>query len=289
MLDIAAGAGQQTLDIARRVGPTGQVLATDISPRILALARERLQRAGLHGVSTRVADAQALGLDGADFDAAVCRLGLMFCHQPLAALASVRSALRPGGRFGAVVFGAPAGNPCITILMQTALQHAGLPPPAPFAPGTLLSLGRPGAMADLLQAAGFTGIEVRAVQATMQLPSRQHYVDFVRSAGLPVMALLAPLPAAAQRAAWDDIAGQLDRFRQAGGWSGPNELLLCTAVRPAHGTAHGRAHDTAYGTVVGTAVGTVDGTSQDTPQHTADGRAQATPQGTLQGTPQDAT
>lgn len=232
VLDIAAGAGQQTLDIARRIGPTGQVLATDISPRILALARDRLQRSGMDSVSTRVADAEALGLDGAGFDAAVCRLGLMFCQQPRAALASAWSALRPGGRFGAVVFAAPAGNPCITLLMQTALRHAGLAPPAPFAPGTLLSLGRPGLMAELLHTAGFTGIEVRAVQAPMQLPSRQHYIDFVRSAGLPVMALLAPLSAAAQRAAWHDIAEQLDRFSGPGGWQGPNELLLCTAVRP---------------------------------------------------------
>ena len=41
VLDIAAGAGDQTLDIAQRIGPGGAVLATDISPRILALAQDR--------------------------------------------------------------------------------------------------------------------------------------------------------------------------------------------------------------------------------------------------------
>ena len=233
VLDIAAGAGQQTLDIAQRVGPAGQVLATDISPRILALARARLRQAGLPGVSTRVADAEALGLAGAGFDAAICRLGLMFCRHPAAALAGARAALRPGGRLGAVVFSTPAANPCIAILMQTALRHAGLAPPDPFAPGSLLSLGRPGLMDELLRAAGFTGIEVRAVPATLQLPSARHYIDFVRSAGLPVMALLAPLPAARQAEAWRDIAGQLARFDGPAGWRGPNELLLCTATRPA--------------------------------------------------------
>ena len=232
VLDIAAGAGEQTLDIARRVGPTGYLLATDISPGILALAREKLRRAGLDKVATQVADAESLGLADAGFDAAVCRLGLMFCRQPLDALTGAWSALRPGGRFGAVVFSAPAGNPCLAIMVSTAMRHAGLAPASPFAPGSLLSLGQPGLMAELLRAAGFTGIEVRAVAAPMQLPSRQHYIDFVRSAGLPIMALLAPLSAAAQRDAWQDIADQLDQFNTPAGWCGPNELLLCTAQRP---------------------------------------------------------
>jgi len=237
VLDIAAGAGDQTLDIARRVGPTGHVLATDISPRILALAREKLRRAGLDGVSTRIADAEALGLADAGFDAVVCRMGLMLCRKPSAALAGAWSALQRGGRFGAVVFSAPAGNPYVAIMVSTAMRHAGLAPASSFAPGTLLSLGQPGLMAELLSAAGFTDIHVRAVQAPMQLPSREHYIDFVRSAGLAIMALLAPLPAAAQRDAWQDITHQLGRFTVSAGWQGPHELLLCIATRPDRGSS----------------------------------------------------
>lgn len=237
VLDIAAGAGDQTLDILRRIGPSGQVLATDISPRVLALATEKLRRAGFDGVPTRVADAQALGLAGAGFDAAVCRLGLMFCQAPLAALTGIRSALRPGGRFAALVFSAPPGNPCIAIMASTALRHAGRAPVSPFEPGSLLSLGQPGLLAARLASAGFAAIDVRAIAAPMRLPSCQNYIDFVRSAGLPIMAILAPLSAAAQREAWQDIALQLDRFATAGGWEGPNELLLCSATRPRHDAA----------------------------------------------------
>src|SRR5215813_10699764 len=40
VLDIAAGTGEQTLAAARRVGPTGAVLATDIAPQMLTLAAE---------------------------------------------------------------------------------------------------------------------------------------------------------------------------------------------------------------------------------------------------------
>ena len=232
VLDVAAGAGGQTLDIARRVGATGYVLATDISPQILALAQENARSAGLTQVKTQLADAQALNLAGSEFDAAVCRLGLMFCQSPLDALNGVRKALKPGGRFSAVVFSQPQNNPCITIMMSTALKAAGLSPKPPFEPGTLLSLGRPGLLARLLGDAGFIDIDVRPVQAPFRVPTSQHYIDFVRSSGSPIMAILASLPPQAQDEAWQDMADQLDVFMIDTGWVGPNELLLCSATAP---------------------------------------------------------
>jgi len=233
VLDIAAGAGNQTLDIARRVGASGHVLATDISAHSLVLAQEKLRAAGFDRVETRVADAQALDLSGARFDAAIFRLGLMFCRAPLDALRGVRAALKPGGHFSALVFSGPQGNPCIAILVSTAMRHAGLCQASASEPGTLLSLGQTGLLAELLDAAGFVDIEVRAVSAPMRLPTCQDYIDFVRTAGLPIMAILAPLSAVAQAAAWRDMAAQLDQFNTSTGWVGPNELLLCAATRPA--------------------------------------------------------
>lgn len=232
VLDIAAGAGDQTLDMARRVGPQGHVLATDISARMLTLAQENLRAASLANVETRLADAQALGLAGADFDAAVCRLGLMFCPAPCDALTAIRAALKPGGRLSAVVFSQPQSNPCLAIMMSTALKHAGLPARPPFEPGTLLSLGKPGLLARLLEDTGFVDIEVWPVAAPFFASSGQHYLDFVRASGSPIIEILARLPAPAQDAAWDDMAKQLHAFTTPTGWVGPNELLLCSAVSP---------------------------------------------------------
>ena len=232
VLDIAAGAGDQTQDIALRVGPQGRVLATDISAAILALAADNARAAGLRHVDTRVADAQALGLEGAGFDAAVCRLGLMFCHAPLEALRAARSALKPGGRFSALVFSQPQHNPCLGMMMATALRHAGSAPRSPYAPGTLMSLGEPGLLARLLHTAGFVDIEMQTIDAPFRLPTSRDYVDFVRTSGTPIIEILAPLPVSAQSAAWDDMAEQLKLFNTPTGWSGPNELLLCAATSP---------------------------------------------------------
>jgi ubiquinone/menaquinone biosynthesis C-methylase UbiE len=229
VLDVAAGAGGQTLAVAQRVGTGGYVLATDLSAEILALARANLLGAGLHNVETRVADAQALNLAGGAFDAAVCRMGLMFCAQPRSALAEIRSALRPSGRLAAVVFSGPQTNPCVAILLATARRHAGLSGTTPYRPGMLFSLGKPGLMAQLLEEEGFSDIAVRPVAAPFRLPTATHYVNFIRSSASPVMEILAPLSERAKAVAWDDMAAQLSVFDGPDGWEGPNELLLCSA------------------------------------------------------------
>lgn len=232
VLDVAAGAGDQTLDIVRRIGPDGRVLATDLSGRMVDQARARMRAAGLAQVECRVADAQALGLDGAGFDAAVCRLGLMFCASPAQALASIRAALAPGGRLSLLAFSAAERNPCVAILMRTARRHAGLPPADPYAAGGLTSLGAPGHLATLLTAAGFKQVTVRAIDAPFRLPSCDDYLSFVREAGSPAIDLLRTLPAAAQDAAWADIRAQLAVFTTPQGWVGPNALLLGCATNP---------------------------------------------------------
>jgi len=237
VLDVAAGAGDQSLDIAARVGLCGRLLITDLSAGILTLAEQKLRAAGYKQVEARRADAQHLNMRGADFDAAVCRLGLMFCNSPLLALQGIHEALVPGGRFSGLVFAGPERNPCIATLGATAMRHAGLASASPFKPGTLMSLGQPGLLHSVLAAAGFVDIEIRALDAPMRLPSVKHYLDFVQAAGLPIMAILAPLPTAVQAAAWQDIEAQLLRFNSADHWVGPNELLLCTATRPMLGPA----------------------------------------------------
>ena len=238
VLDIAAGAGDQTLDIARRVGSKGLVLATDISPGILALAKKNAELAGLTQISTQVADAHSLGLAGTNFDAAVCRLGLMFCRSPLEALLQIRAALRPQGRFSALVFGAPGNNPCLTITFATARRHAALggavvgQVSSPFDPGSLMSLGKPGLLQELVQTAGFIDVAIQVVPASFVARSAAHYVDFLRTSASPLIEVLAPLSDSEKQATWCDMTEQLRVFDVPGGWLGPNELLKCIAVSP---------------------------------------------------------
>jgi len=231
VLDVAAGAGEQTLDIARRVGPTGGVVATDLSPAILAFTQQHAARDGLHQVRTQVADGEALPFESACFDAAVCRLGLMLFLDPLQGLREMHRVCKPGAGVCTMVFSRPERNPCITLLMATALKHAGLPPRDPFQPGGLLSLGRPGAADALFRQAGFKDVASTTMDAPFHLPSAAHYLDFVRSAASPIQQILGRLAPPAAEAAWADMEAQLARFQTDAGWVGPNELLLTAARR----------------------------------------------------------
>jgi SAM-dependent methyltransferase len=231
VLDVAAGAGDQTLDIAQRVGPKGRVLATDLSEVILALAQENARQAGFSNVQILAADGEDLPVEHASFDAVVCRLGLMLFPAPLHGLRSMYRALRPGGGICTMVFSRPDRNPCLGILMSTALKHAGQPARDPFQPGGLLSLGKPGLADELFRAVGFQNIASTALEAPFRLPTARHYLDFVRSSASPIQQILARLTPEAATAAWAEMEERLGVFTTVHGWVGPNELLLTAAKR----------------------------------------------------------
>ncbi len=232
VLDVAAGAGDQTLDIAERGGPTGSVLATDLSPAILEFAKEKARRAGYGNVETQAADGENLNVPDAGFDAAICRLGLMFFPDPGKGLREMFRALKPGGRACAMVFSTPDKNPCVSILVSTALKHAGLPPRDPYQPGGLLSLGRPGLIDDLFRQAGFSSVATTKIMAPFRLPSVKNYLDFIGTSASPILQILERLDEAARDAAWAEIEGKLSAFNTPGEWEGPNELLLTVGRRP---------------------------------------------------------
>jgi len=230
VLDVAAGAGDQTLDIAERVGPAGTVLATDISPSILQFARENARRAGYRNIDVYLADGERLGVPRI-FDAAICRLGLMFYPDPLGGLREIFDALKPGGRACTLVFSEATRNPCIMTTMATALKHTGRTYSDPDTPGGLFSLGKPGAIESLFDRAGFKQVRTITLPAPMKLPSAEHYVDFIRTSAGPIRDIIAPLDAHARQVAWDEMTQRLACFDTREGWEGPNELLLTAGTR----------------------------------------------------------
>src|SRR5215510_3673732 len=171
VLDVAAGTGDQTILAARRVGPTGSVLATDIAADMLTIAAEAAIQAGLSNVTTHVMDAQQVDLEAQSFDAAISRLGLMFIPDLHRALAGIRRALRPGGRFAAIVVSSAEKNPYIALPLEIACRRARRPISALEKIG-MFSLGSPAVLEDVLTKGGFSNVTVQVIPIRRWYPSR---------------------------------------------------------------------------------------------------------------------
>jgi SAM-dependent methyltransferase len=231
VLDVAAGAGGQTLAAARRVGPDGHVLATDISSNILAFAERSAREAGLGNVETQVVDGEQLGVAPGTFDAVISRVGFIYFPDQHAAFAGMRRALRPGGRLAGIVYSTPEANGFFSIPVAVIRRWAQLPAPVQGQPGPF-SLGAPGVIEAALGQAGFTDVEVRRVAAPLRLPSTAEYVRFARESFGALHQMLAGLTEAEREEAWGEIERELSRYETADGFEGPCELLVAAGSSP---------------------------------------------------------
>lgn len=169
VLDVAAGAGEQSVRAAERVGPSGHVLATDISPAILEYAAAAARKAGLTNIATRELDGEALDVLPADsFDAVISRVGLIYFPDQQKALGGMKRALKPGGRIAAMVYSTAEKNKFFSIPVSIIRQRANLPPSLPGQPGPF-SLGNDGVLATALQRAGFRDVTVEKIDAPVAL------------------------------------------------------------------------------------------------------------------------
>jgi len=231
VLDVAAGAGDQTLQTAARVGPGGSVLATDISPEILVFAAAEAKRAGHANVATRPMDAESLDLEDDSFDAVISRLGLMFLPNLPKALSETRRVLVPEGRVAAIVFSTGDKNGFFSQPVSIVRRHAKLGPPLPGQPGPF-SLGAEGALAKAFRDAGFREVKVEVIAAPLRMKSAAECLRFEKESFGALHQMLSSLDPAGREAAWDEVASALGSFENGqAGFVGQCELLIGVATK----------------------------------------------------------
>lgn len=225
VLDVAAGAGGQTIAAARRAGPEGAVLATDISGNILDFAARRALDEGLSNVATRVMDGEALEVAPGSFDAVISRVGFIYFPDQQAAFAGMRRALKPGGRLAGVVYSTPEANGFFSIPVSIIRRRAALPAPLPGQPGPF-SFGAPGAIEAVYRDAGFTNVEVRRVAAPLRMSSAAECVRFERESFGALHQMLSSLSESERADVWSEIEQELSQFETPDGFEGPCELIV---------------------------------------------------------------
>ncbi len=230
VLDVAAGAGDQTLVISRWVGPKGHVLATDISSNIMEFARENAQRAGMKNVETRVLDGEDLKLPDDSFDAIVSRLGLMYFPHQEKALTGFRRVLKKGGKVGLIVFSVPENNRFFSGPLSIVRQRAGFPAPGPGQPGPF-SLAEKGIMENLFARSGFREIQVKRQAAPLRMESAEECARFMRESFGAMHQMLSGLSEKERTDAWEEIRQELKPFETEGRFTAPCELLVASGAK----------------------------------------------------------
>jgi SAM-dependent methyltransferase len=230
VLDLAAGAGEPSLSAAARVGPSGHVLATDISSNILEFAAQTARERGLTNFETRVMDGENPDLADGTFDAVLSRLGLIYFPDRKGALRAAHRVLKTGGRVVLASFSTPDQNRFFSIPISIIRRRAQLAPPAAGLPGPF-SLGSPGVMEDMLRGAGFTEITAQALRTPLRLASAAECVRFERESFGALQQMLATLPSAEQEAAWEEVEQELSAFQSDAGFAADAELIVGAATK----------------------------------------------------------
>jgi SAM-dependent methyltransferase len=172
VLDLASGAGEPALSAARRVGPAGLVVGSDLVPAMLSGAVRRAASVTPRPAFT-AADMTALPFGAAAFDAVTCRFGIMFVPDASGALAEVKRVLKPGGRAAFMVWGPRADNALFAAVGGAVEDRLG--PDPVHGIGPLFRYAEAGSLAAALTGAGFTQARETALTPVRKAPRGQPF------------------------------------------------------------------------------------------------------------------
>jgi SAM-dependent methyltransferase len=230
VLELSAGLGDTGLLAAELVAPGGSVIITDGAEAMVQAAREHAEEIGAQNVELRPMQAEWIDLPTASVDGVLSRFGYMLLVDPEAALRETRRVLKPGGRVAFAVWAPLADNPW-TGVVREAIDSLGVGAPVdPDGPGPF-SLSAPGAVEQLLDAAGFDDIEVEALDLQFEAQSLDAWWDFVLQTSPSVADVVSALAPAEHYKLRDAVdAGYADYVREDGTLLLPGRVLVAAAT-----------------------------------------------------------
>ncbi|MEO6340439.1 MAG: methyltransferase domain-containing protein [Caulobacteraceae bacterium] len=224
VLDTACGTGLVSLRAAEIVAPGGHVLGTDISEGMVQAA-SAAKGAG-QGLQFRRMAADALDVENASFDAALCAFGLMYVPDPVAALAELRRALRPGGRAAVVVWGprARCGWAEIFPIVDARVESEVCP--------LFFQLGSGDALKMAMEAARFDNIRIQRIGVTLSYASADDALAAAFIAG-PVALAYSKFDADTRDAAHAEYLASIEPYAVGAGYELPAEFVAGFGTRAA--------------------------------------------------------
>ncbi len=224
VLDVGCGAGDMALLAAEAAGPSGFVLATDVSLASMAdLARRVEASLPQRTIAMLVSPAEELALKPGSFDVALGRNCAMYFRDLDRALGNVRHALRTGGRFVVSVYGPTAREPFHAIPVEAVKTRQPLQEPAP----DYIQAFRVGAedVRAALVRVGFTGVRERVVPVCRSYPDLASALGTMRVSD-SLGQLISAVNESERETLWAEIARGLGRYDGPDGLRIPGEQVV---------------------------------------------------------------
>jgi ubiquinone/menaquinone biosynthesis C-methylase UbiE len=223
VLDIACGTGLVTFPAASAVGSSGQVVATDISDKMVQCTSNAAVRHGFTHVETRRMGAESLDFPDRSFDAVLCALGLMYVPEVGIALDEMRRVLVRGGRAVAAVWGARSrcGWAEIFPIVESRVQSDVCP--------MFFQLGTAGSLAECFARAGFSDVVTERISTELIYDSADAAAD-AAFAGGPVAMAYSRFDEATRLAARADYVASIARFHDGAAYRIPAEFVVARGI-----------------------------------------------------------
>ena len=218
VLDLATGTGESALRLAEALGARGSVVGADLSLSMLGRARAKT---GGKSIRLMATDAQSLACREAAFDRVVCQLGLMFFPNPVAGVREARRVLRPGGRFGALVWS--ERMPWASLLAEELVTHL---PERRAELFVSASLGTPARLERALRDGGLRDVRVTTHTQMMEFASFDAYWSHVEDGSIRIGHMLRDVPAGTSAAIRDRLRHKMAAFVAGIGLVVPTDVLV---------------------------------------------------------------
>ncbi|MGC8751673.1 class I SAM-dependent methyltransferase [Hydrotalea sp.] len=188
VLDIASGTGEPALTIAERLHK-GKVVMTDLSDKMLDVAREKATKKGILNVDTVVCDVCELPFANNTFDAVTCRFGFMFFPDMHLAAREMIRVLKPGGKLVTAVWGVPEKNIWVTAIANSIQQHLQLPVPPPEAPG-MFRCAKKGLLKNIFEQEQLKNVFEQEVNSQLHSGTAEMYWNMMTEIAAPFVSAL---------------------------------------------------------------------------------------------------
>jgi ubiquinone/menaquinone biosynthesis C-methylase UbiE len=229
VLDIATGIGEPSITAARKVDydEGGHILATDIAPQMLSIAKKRAASLNLQEIiEFKEGDAETIDLPTSNFDAVLCRWGLMYLPDLKAGLSNIHRSLIDGGRLAAAVWASPDKVPFLSLVMSTVLRETQKQPPTSGTPGPF-SLADKSITETAMSETGFKDIVVERMNVIFTYGAPEEYTHFHKAILAPAHGLLADQPPKRKDEVWNAVTQAVKRYADNTGSVKINNEVIC--------------------------------------------------------------